>query len=570
FFRYLGTKKYKMHVRIFIARYRGYAQCADCEGERLRPEARDVYVGGKRISQLTGFPISDLYHFFQAFELPSESQAVAGKIVHEIRKRLLFLKKVGLQYLTLDRLTSTLSGGETQRIHLAASLGSSLVGTLYVLDEPSIGLHLRDQERLVEILSQLRDLGNTIVVVEHEREIIHQADYVIDMGPGAGENGGEVIHQGDVASLLDNDRSVTGRYLSGQLRIPTPVFRRSPSSSYLLIRNAREHNLKRIDVKIPLGVLTCITGVSGSGKSTLVHDVIHAGLKKQRGEWKGSVGAFDSIEGGGAIADVILVDQSPIGRTPRSNPVTYVKAFDEIRKLFAAQREAQAKNLSPAHFSFNVSGGRCETCQGTGTVTVEMQFLADVQLVCEDCGGKRFTQRVLDVTYRGHNIDSVLNMTVQQAIAFFSSETSLVRKLKVLEEVGLGYLRLGQPATTLSGGEAQRIKLASYLARKAAGNSLFILDEPTTGLHFEDIHKLLRAFDRLISQGASLIVIEHNLDVIKSADWIIDLGPEGGDEGGEVVAAGTPEEIARCDRSHTGRYLRSYLFRQEEIVSRSN
>ena len=559
FFRYLERKKYKIHVRIFISRYRGYTRCPDCLGERLCQEGRDVHLGEKRIGELTSLPITEFAQFFSALALTPSEQNVAGKLLGEIRQRLEFLIKVGLEYLTLDRLTSTLSGGEAQRIQLAASLGSSLVGTLYVLDEPSIGLHARDENRLIEILKDLRDLGNTIVVVEHEKQMIESADQVVDMGPGAGESGGEIIHSGAVDSLLANEGSLTGKYLKGNLKIPTPVFRRSANGRFLTVRGAQQHNLKNLTVRIPLGVQVCVTGVSGSGKSTLVQDVIYAGIKKQKGEWKEEVGKFEHLEGWEPISEVLLMDQNPIGKTPRSNPVTYLKAFDEIRHLFSSVREARSRNLSPGQFSFNVSGGRCETCQGSGTVTIEMQFLADVELVCEDCKGTRFKSKILEIAYKGKNIAEVLAMTVEEATQFFSSHRALVRKLKVLQEVGLGYLRLGQSATTLSGGEAQRIKLSAYLSRQTSQRPLFIFDEPTTGLHFDDIHKLLRAFDRLVSQGATVLVIEHNLDVIKCADWIIDLGPEGGEAGGYLIAQGPPEVLAASQNSYTGRFLKETL-----------
>ena len=558
FFKRLEKKKYKMHVRIFISRYRGYTLCPDCGGDRLCQEARDVYLGGQRISQLTRLPISRLQNFFKNLKLSPTEAHIGEKILTEIARRLRFLTEVGLDYLTLDRLTSSLSGGEMQRIHLAASLSSSLVGTLYVLDEPSIGLHSRDGVRLIQILKELRDLGNTVVVVEHERGMIEAADHVIDMGPGAGERGGEVIHSGDLASLRDNPASQTGQYLSGQKEIPVPVFRRPGNGQFLEIRGAREHNLKNIDVRIPLGLLACVTGVSGSGKSTLIHDILYAGIKKEKGEWKAPLGDVDQLEGSELLSEVLLVDQTPIGRTPRSNPVTYIKAFDEIRKTFAATREAQSRGLSAGSFSFNIAGGRCPTCDGAGVVTVEMQFLADVELTCEDCKGTRYSNRVLQVSYRKKNIAEVLQMTVNEALGFFRNRPPLLRKLRVLAEVGLGYLRLGQSATTLSGGEAQRIKLASYLSKRTSKNPLFIFDEPTTGLHFDDIKKLLFALDRLIAQGASIVIIEHNLDVIKCADWIIDLGPEGGSRGGRVVAEGQPETIAAAD-SHTGKFLKKCL-----------
>ena len=558
-FRYLERKKYKMHLRIFVSRYRGYTLCPDCRGERLCPEARDVYVGEKRLGQLTSLPICEIQAFFSQLSLSPGQIGVAEKIFREIHQRLKFLLEVGLEYLTLDRLTSSLSGGEMQRIHLAASLSSSLTGTLYILDEPSIGLHARDETRLIEILKELRNLGNTIVVVEHEKEMIEAADQIIDMGPGAGEQGGEVIHSGSLSSLQGNANSLTGRYLTGKQKIPTPIFRRSSNGNLLTIRGAHQHNLQDLTVEVPLGVLVCVTGVSGSGKSTLVQDCLYAGLKKLRGEWRDKVGEFESIDGADQLSEILLVDQSPIGRTPRSNPVTYIKAFDDVRKAFASQREAHSRNLSPGHFSFNIPGGRCQTCNGSGTITVEMQFLADVELQCEDCKGTRYSNKVLEVTYKGKNIAEVLNLTVVESLGFFKSVPKLVRKLKVLDEVGLGYLRLGQSATTLSGGEAQRIKLASYLSKPTSRRPLFIFDEPTTGLHFDDISKLLRAFDRLISRGATALVIEHNLDVIKCADWIIDLGPEGGTGGGQIVAQGPPEVIAAAKNSYTGRFLKKYL-----------
>ncbi len=558
FFRYLEKKKYKMHIRIFISRYRSYTLCSECAGERLCQEARDVYVEEKRITQLIALSIDELQKFFTQINLANSQLTIAKNILKEIKQRLNFLMKVGLEYLTLSRLTSTLSGGEIQRIHLAASLSSSLVGTLYVLDEPSIGLHAKDEERLIEILKYLRDLGNTIVVVEHEKEMIKAADHIIDLGPGAGDQGGHLVHSGDLPSILRNHDSLTGNYLTGNSTIPTPVFRRPTNGNILSLYGAQQHNLKNISVNFPLGVMVCVTGVSGSGKSTLVHEVLYAGLKKLRQEWKGNVGKLDRIEGWEQLSEVLLVDQTPIGKTPRSNPVTYIKAFDEIRKIFASTRASQSSNLKPSHFSFNVSGGRCETCRGSGTVTVEMQFLADVELLCENCKGNRYTNKILKVTYKGKNIADVLQLTVKEALKFFRSNRLLVRKLKVLDAVGLGYLRLGQSATTLSGGEAQRIKLAAHLSKKTSKQPLFIFDEPTTGLHFQDISRLLRAFDQLISQGASLIIIEHNLDVIKCSDWIIDLGPQGGKNGGQVVAEGPPEIIVKM-KSHTGKYLQEHL-----------
>jgi excinuclease ABC subunit A len=468
---------------------------------------------------------------------------------------------VGLDYLTLDRLASTLSGGEAQRIQLATNLGSSLVGALYVLDEPSIGLHPRDSERLIRLLHNLRDIGNTVLVVEHDPEMMRAADHILDIGPAAGELGGQVIYEGDFPHLLKDKASLTARYLRGEVEIKEPKQRRTPQKRRITLRGASEHNLKNIDIDLPLDMLVCVTGVSGSGKSTLIHDCIYAGLKKQRGDWQGHVGAFQKLDGAQYIDDVILVDQSPIGRTPRSNPVTYIKVYDAIREAFSQTREAQSHGFDPSYFSFNVPGGRCEVCQGDGTVTVEMQFLADVELVCEECKGTRFKPQILDVRYRGKNINDVLNMTVRESLTFFRDVTKITNRLRVLDDVGLGYLRLGQSATTLSGGEAQRVKLAAHLSKRTGAKTLYIFDEPTTGLHFDDINKLLAAFRALLDAGGSLLVIEHNLDVIKTADYIIDLGPEGGDAGGHVVCTGTPEEIMRVDQSHTGQYLREHLAR---------
>lgn len=557
FFRWLETKKYKVHVRVFLSRYRGYARCSDCHGRRLRAEALAVRIGGKSIADVCAMTVSQARTFFAHLPLSTTQREVASRLLEEIERRLHFLEEVGLDYLTLDRLTGTLSGGESQRIQLATSLGSGLVGALYVLDEPSIGLHPRDTTRLIGILKHLRDLGNTIVVVEHDPETIAAADYVVDLGPGAGEHGGRLLYAGPLDGLLTQKQSLTGRYLSGELVLPVPA-RRRPPSGWLVVRGARVHNLKNITVRVPLGVLVAITGVSGSGKSTLLYDVIYQALKVTR--QGGSLGELcDGLEGAEQIAEVVLVDQSPIGRTPRSNPATYLKAFDAIRQVFAATPQARRMGYGPGTFSFNIPGGRCETCQGAGTVTVEMQFLADVELVCEDCQGTRFKPPVLEITYRGKNIHEVLQMTVTEALAFFASVPRVTERLKVLQEVGLGYLRLGQSATTLSGGEAQRLKLAAHLTRPANERTLFLFDEPTTGLHFDDIAKLLGAFRRLLDSGASVIVIEHNLDVIKAADWVIDLGPEGGDRGGEVVACGTPEAVSRQPHSYTGNYLARVL-----------
>src|SRR5688572_6974952 len=559
FFDWMETKKYKLHVRVFLSKYRGYSLCPDCKGGRLRQEARDVKVSGQTLADICGRSIREASKFFDELQLSTEQTAIADRILFEVRRRLRFLVEVGLDYLTLDRLASTLSGGEAQRIQLATNLGSSLVGALYVLDEPSIGLHPRDNDRLIRLLKNLRDIGNTVLVVEHDAEMMRPADHILDIGPAAGELGGRVMYEGDFAGLLRDETSLTARYLRGDAEIKEPKQRRVVQKRKLLIQGASEHNLKSIDVEVPLDMLVCVTGVSGSGKSTLIHDCIYAGLKKQRGEWTGHVGAFTKLEGGHFIDDVILVDQSPIGRTPRSNPVTYIKVYDAIREVFAGTREAQARGFEPSHFSFNLPGGRCEVCQGDGTVTVEMQFLADVELVCEECKGTRFKQQILDIRYRGKNVHEVLSMTVREAITFFREVPKVTNRLRVLDDVGLGYLRLGQSATTLSGGEAQRIKLAAHLLKRTGAKTLYIFDEPTTGLHFDDINKLLSAFRALIDAGGSLLVIEHNLDVIKTADHIIDLGAEGGDAGGYVVGIGTPEEIMRIPESHTGRFLRSYL-----------
>ena len=568
FFRKLETKKYKVHVRVFLSRYRGYAECPDCHGARLRKEALYVRVGGKDLGEVTRMNIAQAREFFTRLELGEEESAIAGKILTEIRQRLKFLNDVGLEYLTLDRLSATLSGGEAQRIQLATCLGSRLVGACYVLDEPSIGLHSRDTERLVRILKDLRDLGNTVVVVEHDADLMRAADHIVDLGPGAGELGGRILFQGSFASLVeDGAGSLTARYLKGETRTARIRARRPVNRNKVItIRGARAHNLKNIDVKIPLGLMVAITGVSGSGKSTLVHDVLYAALK--RGRRREAVGetedlpvaaekrVWSTIEKAELAASVVLVDQSPIGRTPRSNPVTYIKAFDQIRALFAGTPEAARRGYTAGHFSFNVPGGRCETCQGDGTVTVEMQFLADVELVCEECKGTRYKNSILEIRCRGLNIHDVLQLTVREALSFFSDVPRLASRLKVLADVGLGYLRLGQSATTLSGGEAQRVKLAGHLAEASCQGTLFIFDEPTTGLHFDDIARLLEAFQRLIHNGGSILIIEHNLEVIRAADWIIDLGPEGGDAGGRIVAEGPPEKIAECAESYTGRFLR--------------
>jgi excinuclease ABC subunit A len=571
FFAQMEKKKYKLHVRVMLSKYRGYAECPDCRGQRLRAEARSVRLNGKNICQAAALTIVQAKDFFDALKLTPMQEEIAGPILTEVRQRLSFLDAVGLEYLTLDRLASTLSGGEAQRIQLATSLGSHLVGSLYVLDEPSIGLHSRDTARLIHILEELRDLGNTILVVEHDADILRAADHLLDLGPGAGEFGGKLMAEGILAEVEADPNSLTGRYLSGKISIPVPTRRRAPGREKLVLRGAHANNLHGLDVEIPLGLLVAITGVSGSGKSTLVHQVLYRAVARALGQTDGAdpSGVFNSLTGVERLNDVVLVDQTPIGRTPRSNPITYIKGFDLVRELFASQPEAKRLSLTPGHFSFNVPGGRCNTCEGDGTVTVEMQFLADVELPCEDCNGTRYQPRILEVKYKGKSIHEVLQLTVKEALRFFVGQTKLLEKLSVLDEIGLGYLRLGQSATTLSGGEAQRVKLAAHLAQVRAANAnarpsqasrvLYILDEPTTGLHFDDVSKLLTAFRKLIDGGGSLIVIEHNLDVIKSADWIIDLGPEGGEGGGRIVAEGTPEEVATSLLSHTGKWLARVL-----------
>src|SRR5688572_11184906 len=558
FFRWLERKKYKVHVRVFLSRYRGYQACPDCGGARLRREARNVRVGGLTIDAVSAQTVRQAQDFFAQLQLTEKETTVADKVLREIRRRLAFLADVGLDYLTLDRLSSTLSGGESQRINLATSLGSALVGTLYVLDEPSIGLHARDNQRLIDILRQLRDQGNTVLVVEHDEDMIRVADHVVDIGLGAGEQGGRVVYSGDLAGLMLEPRSLTAKYLRHELSIPVPV-RRPGLTQRIRLRGAAEHNLKDVDVEIPLNTLTCVTGVSGSGKSTLVHDVLYAAIKRAKGDWDRRVGRYGSLDGLEYISDVVLVDQAPIGRTPRSNPVTYLKAFDPIRELFSLTKDARSRGLTASHFSFNVPGGRCEACQGEGEVRVEMQFLADVFVPCEQCNGMRFKPQVLEVRYRGKSVHGVLEMTVREALTFFSGSPKVLRRLHVLDEIGLGYLRLGQPATTLSGGEAQRIKIAAHLVSMSGERVLYILDEPTTGLHFDDIAKLLGAFRKLVEAGHTLLVIEHNLDVIKTADHIIDLGPDGGEAGGEVVTSGTPEQVAKFEASYTGQALRPVL-----------
>ncbi len=574
FFNHLERKKYKLHVRVFLSRYRGYSLCSACNGKRLRVEAQQVKISGKNICQICALTVEDAHRFFSELRLSLAESEIADKLLQEIRERLRFLNEVGLEYLTLDRLSSTLSGGEAQRIQLATSLGSRLVGTLYVLDEPSIGLHPRDTHRLIRILHDLRNLGNTILVVEHDLDIMKAADRILDLGPGAGENGGKLVAEGSYDEIAHNPTSLTGRYLSEDLRIQPPATRRKPGAQQIRVRGVRANNLKNLEISIPLGMLVAITGVSGSGKSTLLHQVLYRALVQAKGQSSNGTGpaaTWESLTGDQFIDEVVLVDQSPIGRTPRSNPVTYIKGFDAIRELYASLPEAKKRGFSAGHFSFNIPGGRCETCQGDGTVTVEMQFLADVELICEECKGTRYKPQVLEVRYRGKNIHEALSLTVKEALKFFAEAPKITEKLRALEEVGLGYLRLGQSATTLSGGEAQRMKLAAHLQPatrgplKGDGNGsrrlLYIFDEPTTGLHFDDVSKLLAAFRRLIEVGGSIVVIEHNLEVIKTADWVIDLGPEGGNRGGKVVGAGPPEAIAKISGSYTGRYLARILNR---------
>ncbi|MGA9118105.1 MAG: excinuclease ABC subunit UvrA [Bacteroidota bacterium] len=563
FFAFLEKKAYKIYYRVLLSRYRGYTTCPMCNGARLRPAALLVKVQGRNMAEVTGMTIGDARRFIESLSLTSHEMEIARRILAELKRRLSYLDDVGIGYLTLDRLSTTLSGGESQRINLATSLGSSLVGALYVLDEPSIGLHPRDNGRLIAILQKLRDIGNTVMVVEHDADMMLASDILVDMGPFAGERGGEIVACGPVEEVKRNPDSLTGAYLSGAKSIRIPSVRRHPSGEQIRIKGASMHNLQDLDLVIPLHMLVCVTGVSGSGKSTLVHTIVADGLKRALGDFSARPGTFRSIEGYETLSAVELVDQSPIGRTPRSNPVTYIGAFDAVRALYASTQAAKIQGFQPGAFSFNVPGGRCEACEGDGVVKVEMQFLADLYLPCDVCKGKRYKAEVLEVRYREKNIDDVLRMTVTEAIAFFGAEAQgrkIARKLTVLEEVGLGYVRLGQAATTLSGGEAQRVKLAAHLDGSRNGrHTLFILDEPTTGLHFDDIARLLQCFNALIEAGNSVLLIEHNLDVVKSADWVIDLGPEAGAGGGKIVAVGPPEKIAASTGSHTGRYLKPLL-----------
>jgi excinuclease ABC subunit A len=564
FFKAVERKSYKIYYRVLLSRYRGYTTCPACNGSRLRKSALNITVSGKKISDVVAMTISTAAELFATLRLTPHEHEIGKRILDEIRKRLKYLHEVGIGYLTLDRLSNTLSGGESQRINLATSLGSSLVGALYVLDEPSIGLHPRDNERLIGILKALRDVGNTVIVVEHDGDMMRSSDVLVDMGLGAGELGGNVVFNGPAEEILPHKSSLTGKYLSGRLSIPVPSQRRPLNGEAITIRGAVQNNLKNIDVRVPLHALVCVTGVSGSGKSTLVTDILYAGLRRRKGDVSVPEGQVRSVDGDKHIDHVELVDQSPIGRTPRSNPTTYIGAFDQIRTLFAGTQSAKVHGLTPGHFSFNVPNGRCEACEGDGVIKVEMQFLADLYLPCDVCKGKRYKQEVLEIQYRGKNIDDVLNMTVREALQFFRSSALSVRvanRLQVLDDVGLGYIRLGQAATSLSGGEAQRVKLAAHLSAPESGHTLFVFDEPTTGLHFDDIAKLISCFNALIDSGNSVVIIEHNLDVIKCADHVIDMGPEAGTEGGRLVVEGTPETVAATAASYTGRFLRPYLQR---------
>lgn len=561
FFKELEEQTYKIQYRVMLSRYRGKTICPECQGTRLREDASYVKIQGYSITDLVLLPIEKVRDVFSTLKLSSSENLIAKRLLAEIHNRLQFLSDVGLNYLTLNRLSNSLSGGESQRINLATSLGSSLVGSIYVLDEPSIGLHPRDTQRLISVLKSLRDAGNTVIVVEHEQEMMEAADYLIDIGPQAGIEGGELVFAGTFQEILQDETSLTGQYLTGALSIPLPVTRRKWNDS-IRVLGARENNLKGVDVEFPLHVFTVVTGVSGSGKTSLVKRILYPALQKAIGSYSGEqTGQYDQLEGAlSEIEQVELVDQNPIGRSSRSNPVTYVKAWDEVRALYASLPAAKANGLKPSAFSFNVDGGRCETCQGEGTVKIEMQFMADIILPCEACGGKRFKQHVLDVSYQEKSVADILELSVDEAIVFFQDQSKILQKLLPLQEVGLGYVKLGQSSSTLSGGEAQRIKLASFLIK---GNNqkktLFIFDEPTTGLHFHDISKLLKAFNALIALDNTVLVIEHNLDMIKSADWVIDIGPEGGDQGGDIVCLGTPEELAACEESYTGKFLKRHL-----------
>jgi len=558
FFKELEEQTYKIQYRVILSRYRGKTNCPDCKGSRLRMDASYVKIDGRSITDIVLMPLDKAYEFFRDLKLNEHDETIAKRLLIEIINRLNFLNDVGLGYLTLNRLSNTLSGGESQRINLATSLGSSLVGSIYVLDEPSIGLHPRDTQKLIGVLRSLRDVGNTVIIVEHEEEIMQAADHLIDIGPEAGTHGGELIFTGTFDEIIKDEHSLTGKYLSGREEIAIPTHRRKWTDS-IEIRGARENNLQNVNAKFPIGILTVVTGVSGSGKTSLVKRILAPALQKVLGSYNGEqTGAYDSIEGDyKRIEQVELVDQNPIGRSSRSNPVTYVKAWDEIRNLLANQPAAKAAGLKPSVFSFNVEGGRCDTCQGEGEVKIEMQFMADIFLTCETCGGKRFKQHILDITYNEKNVDDILNLTIDEALDFFAKEPKIISKIKPLVDVGLGYVHLGQSSNTLSGGEAQRIKLASFLVKgNNANKTLFIFDEPTTGLHFHDIKKLLKSFDALLEHGNTIIVIEHNMDVIKCADWVIDIGPEGGNNGGKVIFEGLPEDLIKEKNSYTGKYLK--------------
>lgn len=567
FFELIEKEVHKIQYRVMLSRYRGKTVCPECKGSRLKKEASFVKVGGKSIQELVLMQIENLPNFFINLKLSEYEFKISKRILTEINNRIEYLINVGLGYLTLNRLSSTLSGGESQRINLATSLGSSLVGSAYILDEPSIGLHSRDSEKLIKVLKQLKDLGNTVIVVEHDEDMMLQAEEIIDIGPLAGTKGGKVVFQGTHKDLINAD-SLTAKYLTRQLKIEIPTKRRKPSLSngFIEIKGARENNLKNINTKIPLGVMTCVTGVSGSGKSSLIKDVFLTALRRQYDIYGDKLGKFDEISGDfNKLKHIEFVDQNPIGRSSRSNPVTYIKAYDEIRKIFSTQQAAVISGFKPAHFSFNVDGGRCEECQGEGIITVEMQFMADVTLICESCQGKRFKEEILEVKYKDKSIYDVLEMTIDEAVTFFngssSTEKKLTKKLQVLADVGLGYVKLGQSSSTLSGGESQRIKLASFLVNENNDKpTIFIFDEPTTGLHFHDIKKLLDAFNALLDRKHTVLIIEHNLEIIKSADWIIDLGPEGGDKGGNIIFEGTPENLVNCKNSYTGKYLKEKLF----------
>ena len=560
FFEELESKTYKMHIRVLLSRYRAYTTCTACKGSRLRREALQVKINDKSIYDIVRLPIEKSLDFFEKLELTEYERLITERILKEIIKRLTFLNNVGIGYLTMDRISSTLSGGETQRINLATSIGSSLVGTLYVLDEPTIGLHPRDNTKLIKLLKNLRDIGNTVLVVEHDPEMMTESDLIFDMGPRAGSDGGNIVATGTINEIRNNKDSLTGKYLSGKISIPLPAKRNKSKTKIIEIIGARENNLQNLNVEIPLNKFVVITGVSGSGKSTLIHDVLYAGIAKNFGMAPQHIGKYNDIRGMNYIDEIEIVDQSPIGKSPRSNPISYVKAFEHIRELFASTHQAKSRGYKPGYFSFNVPGGRCETCSGDGYIKVEMQFLADLYLMCDDCGGTRYKKETREITYRGKNLVEVLEMTVDEALIFFKGNDKIIKYLQVLSDVGLGYIKLGQPSNTLSGGEAQRVKLASHLSvQREKKHTLFIFDEPTTGLHFDDISKLLNCFRLLLERNNSVVIIEHNLDVIKCADHIIDLGPEAGEKGGKIVAVGTPEEIVKVEQSWTGKYLKSYL-----------